>query len=172
MAETGSEFCGCLPTGCPLPELHPDEPNCTLPDIGNGGLGSGNGGNNGTLSSTITNLASSSLLQFTAAPDTQVTEFDTTVCCSANNAENEAFQHAQKCRKFCISGDICVTECVTYCEAGCASEASLGRAESQHVTNTVNGGNGGLGAGNGNCYNMTVCPQDVTIFNHGGAAQG
>jgi hypothetical protein len=155
----GISGCGC-DCGCPYvnttcPDLNPADCECTPPPLPILGFPP----SNATLTSTTTNIQATQNLAVANLPDNSFTEYENSVCCSCKNAESFEGANATKTRRFCIKGDICVTESVSYAKEGCSVEESVGRASSE--LQNFNIPNGGLGGGNDTCYNVTVCPLDA-----------
>jgi len=149
--------CGC-PTSCPAvcpTNLVAPDCECEAPPLPILNPGPGNA----TLTTTLTNVLSSQSLGIVGLPENSFTDIENSVCCSCKNSIAEEHANATKSRRFCIQGDICVTETVCFLGNSCAAEASTGRAESE--LQGVHIPNGGLGAGIDDCFNVTVCPLDT-----------
>ena len=135
LAQVGQEDCDVTATatapGLGGIDVDLDWCDCAneLPDLGSGVQVSN------SLNAQVNQLSSIS-----STPDVEQETYCNTNCCSCNQANAEARVNAQRIRRFCIEGDIQVTEDISFHELSEAVEASEGiAAKDSHCVLTNEG---------------------------------
>lgn len=160
----GGDDCGCgcgpkLPFGWDLPERSLS--TGTVEADSPAGLGATLSTDSHTLTSSVTHLGSTQDTVITEVPDSSYTASETHTSVAVQNAVHDAYSNATKIRHFAINGDICVTESVTFAESSIAEESSVGGSD-ENVYHSETLSDAGLGAGEGDCYALSVSPMAYT----------
>ena len=135
------------------------------------GSGEGNPGNvlgSGEIRNTDTEFQVNQAVNLHTEPDVQTNHYEETVSCSVDETTSEAAARAIKLRQFCIEGEICVSEKVSFKESAVKGSDSVGKAHSTTVTvdETLDAGLGDAPT----CYEIDakspLCYREVPCTNH------